>query len=201
MEIGAPSARATADVPPSVSMICETVMAQRFTKNVNFVKRDVAPSVMDSANYFGKADGVLNTKELLALLEARGVKNREIARALGINDSRVTEIKKGTRQVKLDEAATLVRAFGLQQDRLAPVHPRMSRLLVQYVAGAVGRKLDPESPQMRELVADIEAFSRFVADPQVRDSVEAAEAFFRAMHLRSQAGAVDQSETDPENAH
>jgi predicted XRE-type DNA-binding protein len=182
-------------------MICEAVMPRYFAENVNFVKQDFAASVIDSLSYSVKPDPVLDTRELLALLEARGIKNREIAKALGVNDSRVTEIKKGQRQVKLDEAATLVRTFGLEQNRLEPLHPRMSRLLVQYVAAALGKKLDPETPESREVIATVEAFSRFVADPQVRGSVEAADNFFRAMMLRSQVGSEDQPETDPANTH
>jgi transcriptional regulator with XRE-family HTH domain len=181
-------ASASAVVPPNRLMMSDAVMSQLFAENGNFVKRGFAACVIDSSYSFGHSIPVLDTGELLALLEARGIKNREIARVLGINDSRVTEIKKGERQVKLDEAAKLVRHFGLEQAQLAPLPAPVARLMILHVAQALGKKLDPDSPEMRELSADIEAFARFVADPQVRESVEASENFFRAMQLRSGAG-------------
>lgn len=148
---------------------------------------------------------MLNTDQVLERLAAKGVRNIDIAKALGLPDSRVPEIKTKKRKLTLDEGAKLIEAFSLDAQSAAsqvePLHPRTSRLLVQYVAAAVGKPLDPESPEAQEMFATIEAFSRFVADPQVRANVDAAESFFRAMTLRSQVAAEDRPQTDPENAH
>lgn len=126
---------------------------------------------------------VLDTDELLARLDARGVRNIQIAKALGLPDSRVPEIKQKTRALKLDEAVKLVRAFGLEQDfQASPLPSSITRLVVRYVALELG--VEPTNQQLADLARDVQAFGEFVADPKVRSSVEAAEGFFRALQLR-----------------
>jgi hypothetical protein len=126
---------------------------------------------------------VLDTDQLLARLEEKGVRNVDIARALGLPDSRVPEIKRKERALKLDEAVKLVRAFGLEQGQtVAPLPPAVSRLVVRYVAESLGAS--PEDEHLADLAEDLRAFSEFVADPKVRRSLEAAESFFQAMRLR-----------------
>lgn len=143
---------------------------------------------------------VMDTDELLARLKAKGIKNVEIARALGLPESRIPEIKKKTRAVKLDEAATLVRAFRLEQTPEAePLPESVLRLLVRHVA----RRLDAPVADalLLDLAKDLRAFSVFAANPKVRGSVEAAEGFFQALQLRPEAPSEDQPENDPERTH
>lgn len=126
---------------------------------------------------------MLDTDELLARLDANKIRNIDIARVLNLPDSRVPEIKTKRRALKLDEAAKLVRAFALEPNSMAsPLPHSVLRLVVQYVAVELG--ISPQEHQLAELTEDVRAFSEFVAEPKVRRSAEAAEAFFQAMRLR-----------------
>jgi hypothetical protein len=144
---------------------------------------------------------VLDTNELLARLEAKGVRNVDIARALDLPDTRVPEIKTKRRRLTLDEGAKLVRAFQLEQDSVAaPLPEPVLRLVVRYVAGQLGAR--PEDAQIEELAQDVRAFAAFVADPKVRRSVEAAEGFFEALRLRRPVPEpAGPPKTDPERTH
>jgi hypothetical protein len=148
-----------------------------------------------------QANFVLDTDELLSRLEARGIRNVDIARALGLPDSRVPEIKDKRRALKLDEGAKLVRAFGLEQGhKAAPLPESVVRLLVRHIAQALGA--NPTDTQLQELIADARAFALFVADPKVRSSLEAAEGFFQALRLRRpDTEAEAPPGNDPEQAH
>lgn len=141
----------------------------------------------------------MDTDELLARLQAKGVRNVDMARALDLPESRIPEIKKKTRSLKLDEAAKLVRAFGLEQAGEAiPLHPAVLRLVVLYVATSLGAPVDGREHQIAELSEDLRAFSEYVSDPRVRQSIEAAEGFFQAMRLRRPgAESAGQPENDP----
>jgi sugar phosphate isomerase/epimerase len=146
---------------------------------------------------------VLDTDELLARLASRGVRNVEIARVLDLPDSRVPEIKDKRRALKLEEAVKLTRAFGLEQDSPAgSLPPGMLRLVVLHVAQALG--VPPERTQAKaaDLAEDLRAFAEFVADPKVRQSLDAAEGFFRAMAIRPRrAESEAPPESDPERTH
>lgn len=142
---------------------------------------------------------MFDTDELLERLKAKRVKNVEIARALGLPDSRVPEIKRKDRALKLDEAVKLVRAFGLEQDQAAiPLPAPIVRLLVRYIAAELGAPLAENEARLEELTADVRAFAEFVADPKVRRSIDAAEGFFRAMHLRKPSDAAAPRGNDPQ---
>ena len=130
---------------------------------------------------------VLNSTQLLARLSDREIKNVEIARVLGIPESRVSEMRAGNRRIKLDEAVKLVQAFKLEGDgsaaaEITPLTTPVARLLVLHVATSVQAELTDE--QVSELATDLRAFATFVADPQVRDSVQAADGFFQALRMR-----------------
>jgi cytochrome P450 len=145
---------------------------------------------------------MLDTDELLARLEERGIRNVDIARTLGLPDSRVPEIKRKERALKLDEGAKLVRAFGLEQEpRATPIPPQMIQLSVRYVAAMLGVPRERLEAQMGELTATLRAFSEFVSDPKVRRSIESAEGFFQAMLLRPRAESEAPPGTDPERTH
>jgi hypothetical protein len=140
---------------------------------------------------------VLDTDELLARLEARGVRNVEIARALNLPDSRAPEIKRKKRKLTLDEGATLVRAFELEPEKQTPPLPTpIVRLLLRHVASRMGAALTEE--QVADLTEDLRVFAAFVANPKVRESIEAAEGFFEALRLRRpEAALTDQPGTGP----
>jgi hypothetical protein len=146
---------------------------------------------------------MLDTTELLARLEAKGVRNVDMAKVLGLPDSRIPEIRDRRRALKLDEAAKLVRAFELEPDSPAVALPKgILRLTVQHVASRLGVDLEKNRAVLNDVTQDLRAFSEYVADPKVRRSIDAAEGFFRAMALRRPATATEgQSENDPERTH
>lgn len=106
---------------------------------------------------------MFDTKGLLLALRSRGVSNAEIARAVGLPDSRIAEIFGGRRQVKLDEAKRLVDAFSLEEPVSAaePISDDVARLLVLHIAARAGASLDPADALVQELAADLTAFARF----------------------------------------
>jgi hypothetical protein len=126
---------------------------------------------------------VLDTDQILAALDEKGVRNVDIARTLGLPDSRIPEIKRKERKLSLDEGVKLARAFELEPGQaVQPLPPAVSRLVVRYVAEELGAA--PDDSRLEELSEDLRAFSEFVADPKVRRSLEAAESFFQAMRFR-----------------
>jgi transcriptional regulator with XRE-family HTH domain len=185
---GSPIMRAKAEVPPNRSMICAEVINRDYNENREVCKAPFANSVIYGIGSLRQPKRVLTTGELIARLDEKRVKNADIARALNVSPSRVTDIKKGERRLQLDEAAKLVVAFGLESppspERVVPLSARVTRLLVEYVALELG--CDPETNQGRidELTKDVRAFAAHVADPQVRDSEALAETFFQALRLR-----------------
>ena len=130
---------------------------------------------------------MLDTNELLSKLKLIGARNVDIARVLGLPDSRVPEIYSGKRQLKLDEAVKLVRAYELDEqptgDSLSPVSAPIARLLVLHVARELG--LDPRPEVISNLAEDLRAFSELALDRTVRDSVQAVDGFLRGLRLRT----------------
>lgn len=143
---------------------------------------------------------MMDTDELLDRLEAKKVRNVEIARALNLPDSRVPEIKRRERKLSLDEGVKLIRAFGLELDcRVQPLPQAVYRLVVRHVARAL--RVETSDEQLRDLTEDLSAFAEFVSDPKVRKSLDAAEAFFQAMHLRRPKSAEEaEPQSDPHRA-
>jgi hypothetical protein len=126
---------------------------------------------------------MLTTDELLARLEQKKIRNIDIARALGLPDSRVPEIRTKRRRLTLDEGAKLAQAFALEQTPPAhPIPPSIARLVVRYIATEL--RADQDEAKLEEIAEDVRAFSAFVADPNIRSSIQAAETFFQAMRLR-----------------
>ena len=143
---------------------------------------------------------VLNSTQLLARLEEKKVRNVDIARALGLPDSRIPEIKRKQRKLTLDEGARLVEAFGLEPSQLqVPLPHSIVRLVVRYIALELAAQ--PSEARIEEIATVVRAFSEFVSDPKHRSSVEAAEAFFEAMRLMRPPPAEEaRQETDPDLA-
>ena len=168
-------------------MISETVIHNCYTEKRNIASAEFPLCVIYPQIRFVHLGVVLTTQELLRRLAERGIKNADIARTLNITPSRVTEMHKGLRAIKLDEAAKLVEAYNLEQapaPRVSPLPAAIARLIVLYVAAELGVDLDAQAPILRELSEDVRAFAEFVSDPQVRESTDAAAAFFQALRLR-----------------
>jgi hypothetical protein len=155
------------------------------TENRKGSQAPISDYVISGSYRFGQTAVVLTTVELLSRLEEKGVKNADIARALNVTPSRITEMKKGERAIKLDEAAKLVARFDLESppaQRVAPIPAPVSRLIVRYVAEELGCRA--EENHLQDIAEDVRAFAEFVADPSARGSIEMAEMFFQAMRLR-----------------
>ena len=187
VETGAPSAVATALVPPSLLMMSNAVIPTSDSENRNFTQAELAKGVIAPFTAQVHLGGVLTTAELLARLTERGIARNEIAKALGVHPSRVTEMFKGDRNIKLDEAAKLVSAFDLesaQSQRVSPLPGPIAKLIVLYVAEELRIDLQRNSALIEALSEDVRAFAEYVTDPRARESIDLAEAFFRAMRLR-----------------
>jgi hypothetical protein len=169
-------------------MMSSAVMQPSYGK-----RKSIASPFTKRAIDFSKAlrneSRVLNSAQLLARLTDRGVKNVQIARALAIPESRVTEMRSGKRRIKLDEAAKLVDAFELETEggEITPLTTPIARLLVLHLADSLD--VDIPEPKLSELAADFRVFSTFVSNPRVRDSVDAAGAFLQGVRLRKQVPA------------
>ena len=142
---------------------------------------------------------MLNEEQIIARLDDAGVRKAAIAKTLGIPDSRVAEIYGGRRKLKLEEAIKLVETYKLEdapQDAISPIPLPVARLLVLYVAKAVGAQLAADSPLTSELAGDIRAFAVFASDRRVRDSLQSAEGFLQGIQARRLA-----SEASPPTKH
>ena len=137
---------------------------------------------------------VFTKAELLRALDAK-VEDDEtnftrIGEAIGLPGSRVSEIFRAIRdtdrkprELTYDEGVRLIHAFELEPGpQASPLPPSILRLAVRHVA----RKLSAPAQDalIAELAEDLRAFSEYVSDPKVRQSVEAAEGFFQALQRR-----------------
>jgi predicted XRE-type DNA-binding protein len=173
-------------------MICETVMDRTIPKIGSLSSADLPGCVIYPVTAFRHSQGVLTTKELLARMRERNIKNAAIARALEVTPSRVTELFNGERALKLDEAVRLVEAFDLESEssqRVAALPAPVAQLIVRHIALQLGKPLEEDSPALQALGEDIRAFCEFVTDPKVRESIDLAMAFFQALRLRRPAPA------------
>lgn len=160
-------------------------MPQGHNENRNTPQQLFTDCVIPQFYGVRQTGGVLTTVELLSRLEEKGVVRADIARTLNVAPSRVTEMFKGERAIKLDEAAKLVSEFDLESEpsqRVSPLPAPVARLMVRYIA--VELECQAEENQVQDIAEDIRAFAEFVTDPAARGSIEMAEAFFHAMRLR-----------------
>lgn len=144
---------------------------------------------------------VFTKAELLAALEAKGVRPSAMARALDLPSSRISEIRRKdgkTRDLSYDEGVKLIHAFGLEQSLEAvPLPSSILRLAVRHIA--LKLKVPATEAQIADLAEDLRAFSEYVANPKVRQSVEAAEGFFQALQFRRPAREEEAPQrSDPE---
>jgi hypothetical protein len=180
--------RASADVPPNLSMMSDAVIPKGSTEYRKGMQAILTKCVISPFYGMRQAQGVLTTVELLARLEEKGIKNADIARTLKVTPSRITEMKKGERTIKLDEAAKLVSEFDLEApaqqpaQRVAVLPQEASRLLVRYIAEELACPV--AEPRLQEIAGDVRAFAEYVTDPHVRGSLELLTGFFDVMRLR-----------------
>jgi hypothetical protein len=180
--------RASADVPPNLSMMSDAVIPKGSTEYRKDVQAILTKCVISPFYGMRQAQGVLTTVELLARLEEKGIKNADIARTLKVTPSRITEMKKGERTIKLDEAAKLVSEFDLEApaqppaQRVAVLPQEASRLLVRYIAEELACPVAEQ--RLQEIAGDVRAFAEYVTDPHVRGSLELLTGFFDVMRLR-----------------
>lgn len=180
----------------------ETITDIRNSTQASFPKAVIYPSVGN-----GQSTVMLNQGEIVGLLSER-IKRKEIsqsdvARALGVQPSRMTELfKHGTYQLSVDQAVKLVEAFELERPpvpRVAPVPVEVMRLVVLYVAEELGVSLSEKADLLRELTEDVRAFGEYVADPSKRERLDLAEEFFRVMRVRRPGRQeADRRENDPQ---
>lgn len=171
-------------------MMSETVMRNRLTDFRYGPQGPIPPFVIYPPERIPQARAMLTTQELLARLRDKRVKNADIARALNVTPSRVTEMYDGRRALKLDEAVRLVTAFELEQapspaGSLLPAP--IARLAVEHIARELRAPLQRNQRKLDDLAEDLRAFAEFVTDPKVRESIDLATAFFQAMSLRRRA--------------
>lgn len=121
---------------------------------------------------------VLSTRQILAQLEAAGVKRARIAEALDLPPPRVTEMYKGERRLYHDEAVKLCEAFNLDE-RPEPLTVPVAKMLVLHAMNQLGHRLDPNSDRVLDLAQDFRAFAEFAADPSAEVSESALDAFLR----------------------
>lgn len=147
----------------------------------NTLASPITASVIDRFGAYLHASNMLSARELLDALDAKSVSRADIARALGIAPPRVTELYKGERQLKLDEAKRLVEAFNLDGDAsLSPVlSEQVSRLLVLHVASHLAMPIDPADERVEGLALDLQALSQFARDHRSELSTDAASGFLR----------------------
>jgi transcriptional regulator with XRE-family HTH domain len=138
-------------------------------------------SVADGAISFDYAAGMLSSRELLDLLDARGVAQADMARALKLPSSRISEMYAGKRQVKQDEAKRLVEAFHVDEGAsVPPISEQTARLLILHVANTLGQPLSPNDQLVQELALDFQAFSKFARAHLPAPSPEATAGFLYA---------------------
>lgn len=200
MVIGTPSSRASAVAVPNLPMMSEAFMPLPYDNcrvAVNSATNCVVARFYETVQFMR----VIDTDELLTRLKARDIRNADIARALNLPDSRIPEIRTKRRALKLDEAATLVRVFQLEEAReVAPIPLPAMRLVVRWVASRL--RVHPTEAQVEELAIALRAFSAFVSDRKIRTSIDAAEGFFRALDIqRPKPEEEAPPGTDPHHAH
>jgi hypothetical protein len=111
------------------------------------------------------------------------LEKQEIARVLKLSPQRMAPLLSGKRKLSHDEACVLVEKYGFE-DPSALIESIVTKpilaLAVQYVLQELAPGGSPDPDHIEDIVQDVEAFLRYAADPQVRDNIEMAGAFFLA---------------------
>jgi DNA-binding Xre family transcriptional regulator len=166
-------------------MICGS-HAEQFAETATASQDVIADYALENNSAAAHNRHMLSSEQLIELLSARNIPKNEIAKTLGRDNSAVSRMFGNARSVKLDEAKALVERFDLQAPDSPPLSPLslpVARLLILYAADRLGLSLDPADPRVEELAQDFRAFSRFAADPQVRENADAAAGFLQGVRL------------------
>lgn len=207
MLILASSSRASAEVPPNLSMMSEAVMAPTLAENASRSQQEIAFLINAPCGRISHKRPVLGSIDILRELDGRGVDRKEIAAALEIDAGAVTRLfyalvedpPQKPRKLQHDEAVKLVEKYRLEQAPQAAVLPAsVWRLVAHHASLRLGLSLEEDDERVRDVAADLAAFSRFVRNPRVQGSVEAAQHFFDAMQSSREVGLADQPENDPQ---
>lgn len=146
--------------------------------------------------------GVLGSKEILTELERRGIARGDIAKTLDLDPSQVSRLYNFSdkpRKLTHDEAVKLVAKYRLEQAPEVPHLPAaVWRLLAHHVSSKLGLSLEEDDPRLRGVAADLAAFSRFVRNPRVQGTIQAAEIFFQTLQSVQEPEPVDPPENDPQ---
>lgn len=143
----------------------------------------ITPCGIENVTALAHFQPMLRKSDLLAKLKERKVPKAEMARALGVAPPRINEIYNNERKLEYDEGVKLLEAFKLDDSADDPISVPIARLAVLHLADELGIQLDSEDARVQELAQDLHIFSRYAADPRVRESVEAVEAFFQGLRL------------------
>lgn len=101
-------------------------MFLHYDKRKAFASPDLTESVIYAAGASAHGPSMLETRELLAKVEAKAASRAEIARVLGLAPPRITEMFKGERQLSYAEARKLCLHYKIepaQQIRAAQLLP------------------------------------------------------------------------------
>jgi transcriptional regulator with XRE-family HTH domain len=124
---------------------------------------------------------VIDSGTLLQRLSEAGITQIQIARTLNVDPSQISQLYRGKRQIKLDEAKKLVERFAIAtDDTVPPISEQTARLLILHVANTLGQPLSPDDQRVQELTLDFQAFSKFARDHLPAPSPEATSGFLYA---------------------
>lgn len=125
---------------------------------------------------------MLGQLEILDMLKDRP--RSELARVLKLPAPRVTELYKGERRLKLDEAQALVSHYRLQE--VGGLSEPVARLAVHHVADSLGAALPADDPRLEEIALDLQELSAFAARPEVRQEVAQLSGFLAGRKTKPQ---------------
>jgi hypothetical protein len=94
---------------------------------------------------------------------------------LKLPQPRITELYKGERRLKLDEAQALVSHYRLQE--VGGLAEPVARLAVLHVAESLGARIPADDPRLEEIALDLKELSEFAARPEVRQEVAQVSGF------------------------
>jgi transcriptional regulator with XRE-family HTH domain len=130
---------------------------------------------------------VIDSDTLLRKLLDAGITQAKIARVLRVDPSQISQLYKGKRQIKLDEAKKLVEEFDLDgADAAPPINEQTARLLILHMANRLGSPLLPTDDLVQELALDFQAFSKFARSHLPALSPEATTAFLAGISFDRQ---------------
>ena len=123
--IGTPNSRAKSAILPNLPMMSDALIPASPTIFGGLMQGPITNWVVESSYDLRHPATMFDTDELLARLEQKGVRNIDIARALGLPDSRVPEIKQAVRAVDAGEASAVAREL-LEAPSAADVRARLA---------------------------------------------------------------------------